>query len=262
MRAAHLTRRPVPGRLRLARCWPRPRNAPAYVGQRPASMRRCGGRDPRLSSAHRACWSAVATRPSGRRRPWAAWAMPRSTLRANAVKVVLPDLNYNGSSSTVPAGDKLLAPAPLVEGALGLYKGMSERAARPGSSGLGAAASHRPDRQPHASTAGPANRQHRPGPGLRRPDWALRGVGPLPARVGQRHAARYSPASPMVTLPPGDRYSYGVDLHATNLRLIASKQVLMLDLAAGLGWDKYTGDAIIQFAIRSPVRLSPTCRWS
>jgi hypothetical protein len=45
----------------------------------------------------------------------------------------------------------------------------------------------------------------------------------------------------------GDRYSYGLDLHATNLRLIASKQVAVLDLAAGLGWDKYTGNAIIQF---------------
>ena len=44
------------------------------------------------------------------------------TLRANAVELVLPDLSYNGSSSTVPAGSKLFAPAPLVEGSLGLYK--------------------------------------------------------------------------------------------------------------------------------------------
>jgi len=46
------------------------------------------------------------------------------TLRANAVELVLPDLSYNGSSSTVPAGSKIFAPAPLVEGSLGLYKGM------------------------------------------------------------------------------------------------------------------------------------------
>lgn len=45
------------------------------------------------------------------------------TLRANAVQVVLPDLAYDGSSSTVPAGDKLWAPAPLLEGALGVYGG-------------------------------------------------------------------------------------------------------------------------------------------
>src|SRR3954463_6940322 len=47
------------------------------------------------------------------------------TLRANATEVVLPDLSYNGAGTTVPAGDKLLAPAPLVEGALGVFKGMS-----------------------------------------------------------------------------------------------------------------------------------------
>jgi hypothetical protein len=43
-------------------------------------------------------------------------------------------------------------------------------------------------------------------------------------------------------------------MHATNLRLVASKQVAVLDLAAGLGWDKYTGDAIIQF--RDPITLA------
>src|SRR3954453_21676387 len=47
------------------------------------------------------------------------------SVRANAVNVVLPDLGYTGSSSTVPAGDKLFLPAPLLEGAVGVYKGMS-----------------------------------------------------------------------------------------------------------------------------------------
>ena len=52
-------------------------------------------------------------------------------------------------------------------------------------------------------------------------------------------------------VPAGDRFSYGVDLHATNLRLVASKQLVFFDLAAGLGWDKYTGDATIRF--RDPI---------
>jgi hypothetical protein len=42
----------------------------------------------------------------------------------------------------------------------------------------------------------------------------------------------------------GDSYSYGLDLHATNLRVVASKQLPMLVLAAGFGWDTYTGDAL------------------
>jgi hypothetical protein len=53
----------------------------------------------------------------------------------------------------------------------------------------------------------------------------------------------------------GDSYSYAFDLHATNLRLVASKQLLMLGVAAGLGWDKYTGGAIMQF--RDPSTGTP-----
>jgi hypothetical protein len=52
-------------------------------------------------------------------------------------------------------------------------------------------------------------------------------------------------------VPAGDRFSYGVDLHATNFRVIASKQVAVVDVAVGLGVDKYTGNAIIQF--RDPI---------
>jgi hypothetical protein len=37
-----------------------------------------------------------------------------------------------------------------------------------------------------------------------------------------------------------------VDLQATNLRLVASKQFAALQLAAGIGWDRYTGDAEIR----------------
>jgi hypothetical protein len=49
----------------------------------------------------------------------------------------------------------------------------------------------------------------------------------------------------------GDRYSYNVDLHATNLRLVASKKLLAFDLAGGVGWDNYSGDAVIRF--RDPI---------
>jgi hypothetical protein len=52
-------------------------------------------------------------------------------------------------------------------------------------------------------------------------------------------------------VPAGDRFSYGTDLYATNLRLVASKQLVFLDLAVGMGWDKYRGDATIQF--RDPI---------
>src|SRR3954447_13208929 len=43
------------------------------------------------------------------------------TLRANSVGGQLPDLSYDGSSETVPAGERLLFVTPLIEGSAGLY---------------------------------------------------------------------------------------------------------------------------------------------
>src|SRR5215213_11008777 len=43
------------------------------------------------------------------------------TLRANTTRVQLPDLSYDGTADTVPAGERLLFVAPLVEGSAGLY---------------------------------------------------------------------------------------------------------------------------------------------
>jgi hypothetical protein len=80
----------------------------------------------------------------------------------------------------------------------------------------------------------------------------LREMGPLPA-VSFSIMRRDVPQITYGDIASGDRFSYAVDLTATNLRLVASKQLMILDLAAGLGWDKYTGDATIRF--RDPITL-------
>jgi hypothetical protein len=174
------------------------------------------------------------------------------TVRANGVNLVLPDLGYTGSSSTVPAGDKLFLPAPLVEGSVGLYPGMG--------AGLFAldflgSAQLLPTDQIDNVTIDPDARRIGPialGLGYGARVGLLKGMGPLPA-VSVSLMRRDIPRITYGDVPAGDRYSYGVDLHATNLRLIASKQVAVLDVAVGLGWDKYTGNAIIQF--RDPITL-------
>jgi hypothetical protein len=168
------------------------------------------------------------------------------TLRANGVNVVLPDLNYTGSSATVPASDKLFAPAPLVEGAIGIYKGLP--------TGLLAldflgSAQLLPTDQVDNLTVDPDARQIGGialGLGYGARVGILRGIGPLPA-VSVSFMRRDIPRITYGDIAAGDRYSYGVDLHANNFRLIASKQLMVLDLAAGIGWDKYTGDALIRF---------------
>src|SRR4051812_7725147 len=176
------------------------------------------------------------------------------TLRANAVEVVLPDLAYNGAGTTVPAGDKFLAPAPLVEGSLGIYKGMG--------AGLFAidvlgSAQLLPTNQIDNVTVDPSARRIGTialGVGYGARIGIVREMGPLPA-VSFSVMRRDIPTISYGDVSSGDSYSFGVDLHATNLRLVASKQLLIFGVAAGLGLDKYTGNAVISF--RDPITLTP-----
>jgi hypothetical protein len=174
------------------------------------------------------------------------------TVRANAVNLVLPDLGYTGSSATVPAGDKIFAPAPLVEGSLGLYKGM---AAGLLAVDLLGSAQLLPTDQIENFTVDAGARKIGDialGLGYGARIGILREMGPLPA-VSFSVMRRDIPEIAYGDVTGGDRFSYAVDLHATNLRLIASKKLVMFDVAAGLGWDKYTGDAVIRF--RDPITL-------
>ena len=185
------------------------------------------------------------------------------TVRANAVNLVFPDLDYTGSSSSVPSGDKLFVPAPLVEGSLGIYRGLS--AGMLAVDLLGSAQLLPTNQIDNISVDEDARRigSIALGLGYGARLGLLRGMGPLPA-VSVSIMRRDIPRITYGDVASGDQYSYAVDLHATNFRLIASKQVAVLDLAAGLGWDKYSGDAIIQFtdpitgvlASNVPVELS------
>jgi hypothetical protein len=172
------------------------------------------------------------------------------TLRANAVQLVLPELAYNGSNTAVPAGDKFWAPAPLVEGALGIYKGMG--AGLLAIDFLGSAQLLPTDQIDNMTVDADARRigDIALGLGYGARIGLLREMGPLPA-VSVSLMRRDIPQISYGDVSAGDRYSYGVDLHATNLRLVASKKLLVFDMAGGLGWDKYTGDAVIRF--RDPI---------
>jgi len=168
------------------------------------------------------------------------------TLRANAVQVVLPDLTYDGSSASVPAGDKLWAPAPLVEGALGVYGGVGNGLL---ALDLLGSAQLLPTDQINNLTVDASARTISGialGLGYGARVGLVKDRGPLPA-VSVSIMRRDIPQITYGNVAAGDRFSYGVDLHATNLRLVASKKLVFFDMAAGLGWDKYTGDAVIQF---------------
>jgi hypothetical protein len=166
------------------------------------------------------------------------------TARANAADVVLPDPGYDGRPGAVPSSEELYAPVPLIEAAAGIYQGLP--------SGLlsidllGSAQLLPTDQIDHLSVDRDATRLGDValgfGYGVR--VGLLRDEGPLPA-VAVSAMRRNIPEVAYGDLAGGDAFRYAVDLQATNLRLVASKQFAALQLAAGIGWDRYTGDARI-----------------
>jgi len=178
------------------------------------------------------------------------------TLRANAARVVLPETGYDGTAATVPASDELFAPVPLLEGGAGIYGGMP--------SGLLAidlllSAQLLPtDQLDNLAVEQGARRigDIALGLGYGARVGILGELGPVPA-VSLSLMRRDIPELAYGNLEEGDQYRYAVDLHATNVRLVASKHLATLEVAAGLGWDQYTGDAVIQFRDPATSELKP-----
>lgn len=177
------------------------------------------------------------------------------TARVNAVQVAVPDLNYNGSSSTVPLDKKATTPAPLVEAGLGIWKGMSG-----GLLSIDALGSAQllPTNQIDNLSVDPDARKIGSialGLGYGARVGILKGSFPIPA-ISVSVMKRTIPQIQYGDLStPNQDYQYAIDLQATNLRLIASTRVVFINLAAGFGWDKYVGDAVIAF--RDPISNLP-----
>jgi hypothetical protein len=170
------------------------------------------------------------------------------TLRVNATQLKTPDLNYDGSTgTTVGAGDEIFAPAPLVEGAVGIL---------PGFGPLGFLS---------LDVLGSAQLLPTNAVDNLTVDKNARSIGDIAlglgfgARVGVLKGRAIIPAVtvsamyrsiPRITfgdVSGGDNYSFSTNLNATNLRAVAGYKLALLAVGAGLGWDKYTSDARIAF---------------
>jgi hypothetical protein len=162
--------------------------------------------------------------------------------RVNAADVVVPDPAYDGSPGEVPTTEEFYAPVPVLEGAAGFYPGLPSGLL---SIDLLASAQLLPTNEVADLTVDPDARRLGDvalglGYGVR--VGVLREEGPLPA-VSVSAMRRHLPRLAYGDVGQGDEFRYGVDLAATNLRLVASKQFATVQLAAGLGWDRYTGEA-------------------
>jgi hypothetical protein len=170
----------------------------------------------------------------------------RLTARMNATRLRTPDLNYRGTGgTTVPEADKIFAPAPLVEAAIGVFPGMNGLLSI---DVLGSAQLIPTTAVKNLTVAKGARKIGDIALGL---GYGLR-VGVLPGKavvpsVTVSVMRRDIPRITYGNTTGGDTYSYGLDLHATNLRAVAGYKLTLFTVGAGLGWDKYTGDARVAF---------------
>lgn len=167
------------------------------------------------------------------------------TLRANATKLRTPDLNYDGTGTTVAQDEDIVAPAPLVEVGLGIFKGLNGLLAI---DLLGSAQLLPTDQIDNLTVDDDARKIGSIALGL---GYGAR-VGIFPGRaiipsVSVSVMRRDIPRITVGDLSNGDNYSYGVDLQATNLRAVAGYNIGFFGIGAGVGYDKYTGNAQIAF---------------
>jgi hypothetical protein len=171
------------------------------------------------------------------------------TARVNGIKAALPDPTATGQSP-VPSSFHGVVPAPMVEGAIGLLKGMGggllsvdllgsalilptgitnltvdSNAAHIGSAALGVG---------YGARIG-----------------VLRGSFPIPSvSVSWMHRSlprlRYGTLSP--TFGTGDQFEFNMDLDADSYRAVAGWKFVLVDLTAGIGIDRYRSkDTNIRF---------------
>jgi len=188
------------------------------------------------------------------------------TARVNAIKAALPDPQA-GSQTPVPSSFNGAVPAPMVEGALGLFKGVgggllavdvlgSALILPTGINDLTVDSG-----ATHISDAALGF-----GYGLR--VGVLHGGFPVPAvSVSWMHRTvprlRYGTLGPIIGT--GDDFEFTMDLTSDSYRAVAGWKLAVVDLAAGIGVDRYKSrdtnirfhDAVTPTSVRTVV-INPT----
>ncbi|MBI1967473.1 MAG: hypothetical protein HYS40_05750 [Gemmatimonadetes bacterium] len=174
--------------------------------------------------------------------------------RVNAVKAVLPNPD-TGSASVEGA-----VPAPVIEAGVGLFRGMAGGLLSVDALGSATLLPTSLDKLSVESGATSVG------------DFAL-GIG-YGLRVGVLNGAFPVPAVSVSamrrTLPriqygqlgaapgSGDAFEFDTDLKATNVRVTASWRFVLLDVAAGVGFDQYTSTAHLRYYNNPPTTLRDT----
>lgn len=170
-------------------------------------------------------------------------------IRATAFEASVPDLSYDGSTATVPEGDKLPLGAPTIDAGLGLFNGLSNGMLSVDLLASVVAVPTSIDNltvDPDASTIG--DFAYHIGWGAR--VGVIRQAFPIPA-VTVSYMKREIPTVQFGDVPGGDQYSYRIGVESKSLRATVGYNMPILSIGVGLGKDTYTGDATVNF--RHPV---------
>ena len=186
------------------------------------------------------------------------------TLRTNLIRISVPDLSNVGSGDPVPQDDELLAPAPLIEGHAGLFRGLRNGLL---AVDLLAALQLVPNEDisdeirvdPDAPSIGPVSL----GTGIGLRVGVLPDEGPLPG-VSVSFMYRSIPRIGFGDLADGDDVAADVRITSSNLRVTAGKKFAVVALAGGLGWSRYGGEAVARYdaGLAGPQTISLDLRHS
>ena len=169
-----------------------------------------------------------------------------ATIRINAIKASLPNPD-SAAQNPVPSSFNGYLPAPVVEAAIGLYRG-------PGGGLLSIDGLASAVLLPATRVRGMSVDPDAPkigdvalglGYGVR--IGVLRGAFPVPS-VSVSVMKRHLPRVQFGDVTGGDPADFATDFDATNWRIIAGMRVLFADVAAGVGIDHYTSAATIHYS--------------
>jgi hypothetical protein len=186
------------------------------------------------------------------------------TVRVNAIKAALPDPTAT-NQSPVPSGFNGAVPAPVIEGAMGLVRGLGSGLLSVdllGSALILPTGINNLTVDSNAAHLGGAAL----GVGYGARIGVLKGSFPVPS-VSLSWMHRTVPRLRYGTLGPalgtGDQFEFTMDLRSDSYRAVAGWKFVMADLAAGIGVDRYqSNDTNIRFydsptSIRTVV-INPT----
>jgi hypothetical protein len=176
-------------------------------------------------------------------------------LRANVMQGTIPDFNgvnvdTSGIQQSDLGGKDQLLGLPTVEAAIGLYKGFPMGLSHIGGVDAIVSASYVPE------VTGDQVDLRVPSGNLKLGYGARVGVleehGLVPA-VSVTYLQRSLPTMNIVGKPNDDTLAVsGLDLKTTAWRIVASKHLLLLTLAAGFGQDKYSSKANLDVTVNEP----------